>query len=114
VSFVICSFFRLRSERGGGGWCPKAPVEKGVREFLQVDLGQVHVVSGIETQGRYNRGRGLEYVEEYTIEYWRPGLPEWHTYRTWDLKEVSTKILIHFFTVNLSKPHKKVEAIPAS
>jgi len=81
----------LNSERGGGGWCPKQPLEKGIREYLQVDLGQVHVVSGIQTQGRNNKGRGLEYVEEYTIEYWRPGLPEWHTYRTWDLKEVSTK-----------------------
>ncbi|VEN41262.1 unnamed protein product [Callosobruchus maculatus] len=58
---------RLRVERAGGGWCPKKQVESGVREFLQVDLGGVHAVTGVQTQGRYDRGRGQEYTEEYTI-----------------------------------------------
>ncbi|KAJ8985108.1 hypothetical protein NQ317_012758 [Molorchus minor] len=67
----------LRVEKAGGGWCPKQQVERGIREFIQVDLEDVHVVTGIQTQGRYDRGRGQEYAEEYTVEYWRPGLEEW-------------------------------------
>lgn len=100
--------FRLNSERGGGGWCPKQPLEKGIREYLQVDFGQVHVVSGIQTQGRNNKGRGLEYVEEYTIEYWRPGLPEWHTYHTWDLKEVSTTLSV-FYSSNIINLRRSIK-----
>ncbi|XP_025835674.1 discoidin domain-containing receptor 2-like [Agrilus planipennis] len=79
---------RLRIERAGGGWCPKQQVEKGVREYLQIDLGDVNVITGIETQGRYDRGRGQEYTEEYTLEYWRPGLGKWKEYRRWDGKQV--------------------------
>lgn len=86
-------------EKAGGGWCPKQQVERGVREFLQVDLGDVHVVTGVQTQGRYDRGRGQEYAEEYTVEYWRPGLDEWKEYKRWDGKQVDTvhkKDLIDF------------------
>ncbi|XP_076272189.1 discoidin domain-containing receptor 2-like [Rhynchophorus ferrugineus] len=79
---------RLKVERAGGGWCPKQQIEKGVREYIQVDLQEVHVISGIETQGRYDRGRGQEYVEEYLLEYWRPGLEEWKEYKRWDGKHI--------------------------
>lgn len=81
-------FFRLRVEKAGGGWCPKQQVESGIREYLQVDLDEVHIVTGVQTQGRYDRGRGQEYTEEYTVEYWRPGLNEWKQYKRWDNKEV--------------------------
>ena len=30
------------------------------------------IVTAISTQGRYGYGRGQEYMEEYTVEYWRP------------------------------------------
>ncbi|XP_030749346.1 discoidin domain-containing receptor 2-like [Sitophilus oryzae] len=79
---------RLKVEKAGGGWCPKQQIEKGVREYIQVDLQEVHVITGIETQGRYDRGRGQEYVEEYLLEYWRPGLEEWKEYRRWDGKHI--------------------------
>ncbi|KAH1002203.1 hypothetical protein HUJ04_008314 [Dendroctonus ponderosae] len=77
---------RLRVEKAGGGWCPKLQIEKGVREFIEINLGVVHVVTGVQTQGRYDRGRGQEYVEEYLLEYWRPGLLEWREYKRWDGK----------------------------
>ncbi|XP_044269644.1 discoidin domain-containing receptor 2-like [Tribolium madens] len=79
---------RVRVEKAGGGWCPKQQVERGIREYLQVDLGEVHVVTGVQTQGRYDRGRGQEYAEEYTVEYWRPGLNEWKEYKRWDNKQI--------------------------
>ncbi|XP_050420548.1 discoidin domain-containing receptor tyrosine kinase B-like isoform X3 [Adelges cooleyi] len=93
---------RLKVERAGGGWCPKPPVEQGVREWLQVSFGSVHLITGIQTQGRFGNGRGLEYAEEYTLEYWRPEFAEWKKYKRWDGKEImsgntdtSTVVLHH-------------------
>ncbi|KAK4877698.1 hypothetical protein RN001_010204 [Aquatica leii] len=79
---------RLRVEKAGGAWCPKQQVEKGIREYLQVDLEEVYVITGVQTQGRYDRGRGQEYAEEYTLEYWRPGLGDWKEYKRWDGKQI--------------------------
>ncbi|XP_014291847.1 discoidin domain-containing receptor 2 [Halyomorpha halys] len=79
---------RLRLERAGGAWCPKPQVESGVREYLQVDLRGPHVVTGVQTQGRYDNGRGQEYAEEYTLEYWRPGMPQWKQFKRWDGKQI--------------------------
>ncbi|PSN37828.1 hypothetical protein C0J52_26935 [Blattella germanica] len=81
----------LRVDKTGGAWCPKQQVERGVREYLEVDLGEVYVLTGVETQGRYDRGRGQEYAEEYTIEYWRPGLGDWRQYSRWDGKQTRTQ-----------------------
>ncbi|XP_011642060.1 discoidin domain-containing receptor 2-like isoform X1 [Pogonomyrmex barbatus] len=79
---------RLRKETAGGAWCPKSQIEKGVREWLQVDLQGAHVVTGVQTQGRYDHGRGQEYVEDYTLEYRRPGFTRWRRYKRWDNIEV--------------------------
>ncbi|XP_033223235.1 epithelial discoidin domain-containing receptor 1-like [Belonocnema kinseyi] len=79
---------RLRKETAGGAWCPKRQIENGVREWLQVDLRRTYVVTGIQTQGRFDHGRGQEYVEEYTLEYRRSGFNEWLPYKRWDGKEV--------------------------
>ncbi|XP_031826046.1 discoidin domain-containing receptor 2 isoform X1 [Nomia melanderi] len=79
---------RLRKETAGGAWCPKNQIERGIREWLQVDLPGPHVITGVQSQGRYDHGRGQEYVEEYTLEYRRPGFTEWRRYKRWDNKEV--------------------------
>ncbi|KAF6201843.1 hypothetical protein GE061_004238 [Apolygus lucorum] len=84
---------RLNLEKAGGAWCPKPQVESGVREYLQIDLKEVHVVTGIQTQGRYDHGRGQEYVEEYMVEYWRDSLNQWKQYTRWDGKQVSSHLL---------------------
>ncbi|KAF4518475.1 hypothetical protein B566_EDAN006480 [Ephemera danica] len=89
---LLIILYKLRTEKNGGGWCPKQQVERGVREYLQVDLGAVFTVSGVQTQGRYDRGRGQEYAEEYMIEYWRPGLPDWRPYKRWDGKQSNNEI----------------------
>ena len=80
--------FRLRKETAGGAWCPKRQIESGVREWLHIDLGETHVITAIETQGRFDHGRGQEYTEEYTVEYWRPGFDDWRKYKLWDGNEV--------------------------
>lgn len=83
-------------EKAGGAWCPKQQVERGVREFLQVDLNGMHIITGIQTQGRYDHGRGQEYMEEYTVEYWRQSFEKWKEYSRWDGKQVSLE-----FTMSL-------------
>lgn len=55
-----------------------------------MDLPGPHVITGVQSQGRYDHGRGQEYVEEYTLEYRRPGFTEWRHYKHWDNKEVLT------------------------
>lgn len=90
----LLSARRLKVERAGGGWCPKPPVEQGVREWLQVNFEKVHMITGIQTQGRFGNGRGLEYAEEYTVEYWRPGMAEWKPYKRWDGKQVKRNKII--------------------
>ncbi|XP_058790525.1 discoidin domain-containing receptor 2-like [Phymastichus coffea] len=88
VTNVGPRYARLRKETAGGGWCPKRQIENGVREWIQIDLGGTHMVTAIETQGRFDHGRGQEYTEEYTVEYWRPGFTDWRPYKLWNGKEV--------------------------
>ena len=59
-----------------------------------MDLPGPHVITGVQSQGRYDRGRGQEYVEEYTLEYRRPGFTEWRRYNRWDKKEVRAHTFI--------------------
>ena len=64
---------RLGSEAGGGAWCPGRPVTSGPdREWLQVDLAGLHLVTAVTTQGRFANGLGQEYTELYSLEFW-PG-----------------------------------------
>ncbi|XP_067204173.1 discoidin domain-containing receptor 2-like isoform X2 [Linepithema humile] len=90
VTNVGPRYGRLRKEAAGGAWCPKSQIEKGVREWLQVDLQSAHVITGVQTQGRFDHGRGQEYVEDYTLEYRRPGFTQWRLYKHWDSKEILT------------------------
>lgn len=47
----------------------------------QIELHQVHVISAIETQGRFGNGHGQEYAEAFVVSYWRPELTKWVRYR---------------------------------
>ena len=51
---VLC---RIRTERNGGAWCPKQQISSDVYEWLEVDLGQLTVVTQVETQGRFGNGQ---------------------------------------------------------
>ncbi|OXU28140.1 hypothetical protein TSAR_006706, partial [Trichomalopsis sarcophagae] len=88
VTTVGPRYARLRKEAAGGAWCPKRQIESGIREWILIDLGTTHLITAIETQGRYDHGRGQEYTENYAVEYWRPGFSEWKQYKLWDGTEV--------------------------
>jgi len=52
-----CLIFRIRSETGGGAWCPLGMISKDNVEYLEIDLGGLKVITLIETQGRFGHGQ---------------------------------------------------------
>ncbi|WP_431308935.1 discoidin domain-containing protein, partial [Halalkalibacter flavus] len=72
---------RVRTENHGGAWCPKQQITTEPKEWLEIDLHSVHVITGAETQGRFGNGQGQEFAEAYVLEYWRPRLGKWVRYR---------------------------------
>ncbi|GFQ94678.1 discoidin domain-containing receptor 2 [Trichonephila clavata] len=72
---------RLNKDVNGGAWCPKPQISKGVVEHLEISLNSLHVITAVATQGRFGNGQGLEFAEDYMIEYWRPGLPRFLKYK---------------------------------
>lgn len=65
---------RLGMEGGGGAWCPRSMVDSRQKEWLEVDLGALRLVTAVATQGRHANGQGQEYTPAYTLSYWRPGM----------------------------------------
>ena len=67
---------RLNEARGMGGWCPKT--QKGPRtDYLQVDLGTVHSVCAVATQGASNFD---EHTTSYILRMSKDGVT-WNTYK---------------------------------
>lgn len=63
------------------------------KEWLQIDFGSLMIVSALETQGRFDEGRGMEYPPSYTVEYWRESLGSWARYRDYTQNEVTDQRL---------------------
>ncbi|PSN56034.1 Discoidin domain-containing receptor tyrosine kinase B [Blattella germanica] len=83
------SRLQLRTESHGGAWCPKNQITTEPKEWLEIDLHSVHVITATETQGRFGNGQGVEFAEAYLLEYWRPRLGKWVRYRDIKGEEVS-------------------------
>ena len=67
---------RLNEARGNGGWCPKT--QQGPRTgYLQVDLGTVHSVCAVATQGASNID---ERTTSYILRMSKDGVT-WNTYK---------------------------------
>ena len=41
---------RLNQDKLGGAWCPKNTIQKGIKEWIQIDLKKAHIITGIVTQ----------------------------------------------------------------
>ncbi|XP_065561110.1 discoidin domain-containing receptor tyrosine kinase B-like [Artemia franciscana] len=80
VKSVSPVYARARIDKGGGAWCPSSVIKSGVNEWLEINLNSDHVITAVETQGRYGKGQGQEYAEAFRIEYWRETLQEWAEY----------------------------------
>ncbi|XP_064900158.1 epithelial discoidin domain-containing receptor 1 [Columba livia] len=62
---------RLGRSDGDGAWCPAGPVFPAGDEFLEVDLGRLHLVTLVGTQGRDAGGHGREFAGAYGLHYSR-------------------------------------------
>uniref|UniRef100_A0A7E4V949 receptor protein-tyrosine kinase n=1 Tax=Panagrellus redivivus TaxID=6233 RepID=A0A7E4V949_PANRE len=72
---------RLRSESGSGAWCPESQINESSHEWIQVEFQSDVVISAVETQGRFDKGRGMEFPTGYMVEYWRTSLGRWARYK---------------------------------
>lgn len=105
---IISRSLRLRQDKGGGAWCPRYMLTKEGKEYLEVNLHSSRLLTSAKTQGRFGNGHGVEYTEEYFVEYWRPGFNKWVRWRNRRGLEVGTIWLGHrskhawdFFLVDL-------------
>ena len=83
---------RLRGEAGGGAWCPQQVLTNTSAEWLQVsrgaslstissistslpqvDLGVATRVTGVISQGRWDRGLGQEWAPSLLLQTEQPG-----------------------------------------
>ncbi|KAF2897530.1 hypothetical protein ILUMI_08645 [Ignelater luminosus] len=85
---------RLRNDKNGGAWCPRQMVSRDAKEYLEINLEELHVITGVRTQGRFGNGQGQEYAEEYMIEYWRPGFTAWVRWKNREGKECEGPYLV--------------------
>lgn len=84
----------------GGAWCPKPQIDKHIYEYLEIDFINLHVITAVETQGRFGGGHGREYPSQYVLDYWRTDAKRWMQYknRRGDRVRVFVFVIkIHFF-----------------
>ncbi|KAL1517290.1 hypothetical protein ABEB36_001072 [Hypothenemus hampei] len=79
--YVGAHLGRIRNDINGGAWCPVQQASPTSREWIEIDLHDVHLITASETQGRFGNGQGVEFAEAYTLEYYRPRLNKWIRYR---------------------------------
>lgn len=79
---------RVRTDYYGGAWCPKNQITTEPREWIEIDLHIVHVITAAGVQGRFGNGQGAEFTEAYLIDYWRPKLGKWVRYKDFKGNEV--------------------------
>ncbi|XP_068950765.1 discoidin domain-containing receptor 2 isoform X2 [Petaurus breviceps papuanus] len=85
---TAAKYGRLDSEEGDGAWCPEIPVEPDdLKEFLQIDLRNLHFITLVGTQGRHAGGHGNEFAPMYKINYSRDGT-RWISWRNRHGKQV--------------------------
>ncbi|CAF2515743.1 unnamed protein product [Rotaria sp. Silwood2] len=62
---------RARTEQYGGAWCPLNQITSVPNEWLEIDFGNLTYLTQVETQGRFDNGRGKEYADYYILMYTR-------------------------------------------
>ncbi|OXA57431.1 Discoidin domain-containing receptor 2 [Folsomia candida] len=81
ATLILITYEKIRQDKNGGAWCPRPGIEKGVKEYLEIDFVREHRITQTETQGRYGSGMGVEYAENFQLEYWRDALGKWVPYK---------------------------------
>ena len=76
---------RLNDNRGVGGWCTKTTTDR--TDYLQVDMGAVHSVCAVATQGQ----RHNHWITSYKVHLSTDGVT-WNSYKESNVEKV-TKIV---------------------
>ena len=63
--------YRVRTEQYGGAWCPLNRIQSIPNEWIEIKFENLTYLTQIETQGRFNNGRGKEYADYYILMYTR-------------------------------------------
>lgn len=87
----LCS---IRTEIKGGAWCPNGLISPRSRQFLEIDLRDEYLITGTESQGRFANSVGVEFVESYSVEYWRTALNKWIKYKDFNGSRVSDHLIL--------------------
>ncbi|GAA29604.2 discoidin domain-containing receptor 2 [Clonorchis sinensis] len=83
----------LRTENTDSAWCPRNRVGPELNEFVQVDMGELNVVTKLVISGLLVQGGGSRFAPHFFIKYKRESTEsEWRTYR--QLRPVQTPQLL--------------------
>ncbi|XP_048488344.1 epithelial discoidin domain-containing receptor 1 isoform X2 [Plutella xylostella] len=99
---------RIRTEIRGGAWCPNGLITPQSRQYLEVDLHDEYLITATETQGRFANSVGVEFVESYSIEYWRNSLMRWVKYKDFN----GSRVTLLPGNVNTYMPRKVILEAP--
>jgi len=81
---------RLNGRRGAGAWCPKTNSDRS--DYLQVDMGAVHSVCAVATQGLRDY---KDWTTSYKLRISLNGVT-WNSYRENNVEKVCNET-IHFY-----------------
>lgn len=88
---------RLNEKRGHKAWSPKT--KHDITDYLQIDMGRVHFVCAVATQGR---GGNNEWTTNYKLHLSTDEVT-WNPYRENNVEKVRAKQLIEFIFIKNQK-----------
>ena len=71
IYIYVLLYNRARTEQYGGAWCPLNQITSVPHEWLEIDFGNLTYLTQVETQGRFDNGRGKEFADYYVLMYTR-------------------------------------------
>lgn len=80
---------RLNGSRGRGGWCARTKNDRG--DHLQIDMGEVHSICAVATQGKLTGS----YITSYKLYFSIDGV-NWMVYTEFNKMKVKKKHLTDF------------------
>ena len=86
---------RLNENREYGAWCTKTKTDR--TDYLQVDMGRVHYVCAVATQGQ---GESSAWTTSYKVHLSTAGVT-WNTYKENNVEKVVNKLMIVFSSEGL-------------
>ena len=79
-------YARLNENRGKGAWCPKTATDR--TDYLQVDMGAVHSVCAVATQGHRT---SFFWVTSYKVHLSTDGVT-WNSYKESNVEKVTKPV----------------------